>query len=266
MKNTLGTKTGLARSDIDEVRGGIADTKVPEPVGGGAERQRLGTDGQGEDLSADDPGGRAPGRGETGNVDADKGDGGLASGQVLDGHGGTDDGHDQLADAHPDGAEDEQLTAAEALHHVHARDGQLGAVVEDEVDTSELLESLDEDAGHGAKEVLSVVVLEAVEVGTGRVSELEVQVGLDDRQLGPNDRVVDIGRVEPGERLGSLLVVALLDEPTRGFGKNEEETAKEDGKGKLDTDRDAPRARVVAVLRTVVGERGAKQTNGDGPL
>lgn len=286
----LGAKTSLAGTRVDKVRGGVTDTEVPEPVGGSAERESLGTDGKGEDLTANDPGGGTPGGGETGNVDADKCDERLATSGVGLGDSSTDDSDDELASAHPDGTEDEEVSSTDTLHHVHAWNGgdnvdnvgdngedegvrirksaleELGAVVKDEVDTGELLEGLDEDTSERAEEVSSVVELEAVEVRAGGVSELNVEVGLDDRELGADNGVVDISGVEAGEGLGSLLMVALLDEPTRGFGEDEEETAEDKGESELDTDGDTPRAGVLAALGAVGSERSAEKTDGDGPL
>ena len=286
----LGTKTSVAGTRLNEVRGGKADSKVPEPVGGSAQRESLGTDGEREDLTADDPGSRTPGGGEASNVDADEGDERLAGGGVGRWNGGTDNGDDELTGAHPDGTPDEELAATEALHAPHAWEstndvddvvddredegvgvgksvlGEGGTEVEDEVDTGKLLEGLDESTGESSKEVLSIVVLEAVEVRASGVGELDVKVGLDDRELGADEGVVNVSGVQAGKRLGGTLVVALLDEPTGGFGEDKEESAKDESKNKLDTDGDTPCAGVVAVLSTVRSKRGAKETDGDSPL
>lgn len=98
------------------------------------------------------------------------------------------------------------------------------------------------------------------------MGEFEVKVGLDDRKLGSDEWVIDVGGVEAGKRLGGTLVVALLDEPSRRLGENQEEEAENDGPNELDTDGDTPRAGVVSLLGAVGSEGSAKETDGDGPL
>lgn len=49
--DTRGTVGGL----VDEVRGGVSDTKVPEPVGGDGEGHGLGSDGEGEEFTGEHP-------------------------------------------------------------------------------------------------------------------------------------------------------------------------------------------------------------------
>ena len=149
---------------VDEVRGGVSDTEVPEPVGRGRHGHGLGSDGEGEDLSGDDPGDWSPGGGESGDVDADEGDehslGGQVDGSSLLGgsDGDSDDGDEELAGAHDDGSPDEELPSAGSVDEEDTGDGhddvddvgddgddervrdtgsleEGGSVVEDEVDT-----------------------------------------------------------------------------------------------------------------------------------
>lgn len=167
----LGTEASVAGAGLDKVWSGVTDTEVPEPVGSSAERESLGTDGEGEDLSTHDPGGGTPGGGETGDVYADESDESLATRGVGAGNRDTDNGNDKLAKAHPNGTPDEEVSSTDALHHVHAWKSsndvddvgddredegvgagkstleELGTKVKDEVDTSELLEGLEEDTG-----------------------------------------------------------------------------------------------------------------------
>ena len=118
------------------------------------------------------------------NVDADEGDQSLLSYNVLDANAGTDTSNDELADSHANGTEEQKRATTPSLNEVETgesrgdvnsggdhRDGERvrdagtleerSAVVEDEVDTGELLESLEETA---SRETLSKVAAEAVEV------------------------------------------------------------------------------------------------------
>lgn len=94
-------------------------------------------------------------------------------------------------------------------------------LTEDEVDTGELLESLDSDSGPHAKAVASRSVLEALEVAGGTDSALVVKVGGD---LGVF--LVNLGRVDGGVQdarksaLG-LLVATLGDEVACKEGNRE---------------------------------------------
>lgn len=182
-------------------------------VGSSGDRQALGTSLEREDLAGDDPGQRTPGGGKEEDVDTDKGDRGLLCGKVVDddvssriltGRGRAEHGNEELTDAHADGTPEEQGSATELLYspetgqggsHVDARrnhgDGEgvldtrvlkvLGSVVEDEVDTGELLEGLD---SHSRELTLEHLSLEAIEVARLSDAHLEVVVRLDLVQLG----------------------------------------------------------------------------------
>lgn len=125
----LGLEVGVALAVVDEVGGRVGNGPVEEPVGGGAHGEGLGTGLEGEDLAGDDPGKGTPGSGEEEDVDADESDGGLLSGEVLDvddsigglacGN-GTNNGNDELRDAHADGAPEEKRTTSPFVNEVHA--------------------------------------------------------------------------------------------------------------------------------------------------
>ena len=119
----LGLKTGGARLLVDEVGRRVADGPVPEPVGRDGERHGLGTDVEGEDLARDDPRDGAPGGGEGGDVDANKGNERLMAGLVVDGDSNTDDRDEVLADTHDGGTVEEERAATEPLDTPHARKG-----------------------------------------------------------------------------------------------------------------------------------------------
>lgn len=287
----LGAETGVTWAGLDEVGGRVTDTKVPKPVGGDAKREGLGTDGEGEDFTADDPSGRAPGGSEAGDVDADKGDEDLLARGVGLADGGTGDGDDQFADSHPGGTEDEKLAATDALHHPHARDSgcdvddvgddgedegvaagdtggqeEGGAVVEDEVDTGELLPSLEGHAGSGTEELLALAHPEAVEVGCFTMRHFDVEVGLDVGELRADEGIVHVGAVKTCQGAGGVLGATLLDVPARGLGEDKHADGEDDCPGELDGDRDTVRARVGAVLGAVVGNGSDEKTDGDAPL
>jgi len=183
----LDLETGGAGLLVDQVGGSVTDTKVPEPIGGDGEGHGLGTDVEGEDLTGNNPGNWTPRRSEEGDVDTDEGDQNLLSGGVGSGNGDTDDGDHELAKAHPDGTNQKQLPTTKPLNTPHTGEGhehvddvggdgyqervgntrvleEDGTVVEDEVDTGELLPCLDEDAGEGTEKDFIVGGTEAVEV------------------------------------------------------------------------------------------------------
>lgn len=104
---------------------------------------------------------------------------------VLTGGEGAAHGYDELRDAHANSAPEQERPTAPFVNGIHARDGGsdvdgggdhgddeaagyagilevLGAVVEDEVDASKLLEGLQ---GHAGELALEDRGLEAVEVG-----------------------------------------------------------------------------------------------------
>lgn len=88
-------------------------------------------------------------------------------------------------------------------------------VVEDEVDTGELLPSLDEDTGEGTEPDLVVTRAETVEVATLAERLLGFKVGTDVVEL---DLEFGIGLGETSEArkgMSSIGVAAALDQPTR---------------------------------------------------
>lgn len=103
-----------------------------------------------------------------------------------------------------------------------AIDAEKTYVVEDKVDTGELLQRLEADSGPGAESVLARSAFEAVEVSRRAERALVVDVG---RDLG--EFLVDLGRIGVGaqdarERFARLFVAAFEEEPTGRFGKDRE--------------------------------------------
>lgn len=66
--DTESSSLQLGGGGINQVRSGVSDSKVPEPVGGGGHGHSLGSDSEGEDLSNNDPSDRSPGGSKGGNV------------------------------------------------------------------------------------------------------------------------------------------------------------------------------------------------------
>jgi hypothetical protein len=285
----LDLETGRAGGFVDQVRGGVTDGEVPEPVGGNGEGHGLGTDVEREDFTGDDPCNGTPGGGEEGDVDADESDQNLLPGQVLGRNRDTDDGDQVLANAHAEGTNQQQSPTTKPLHAPHAGeshehvddvggDGDQerigntrvlekdGTVVENEVDTGELLPSLDEDTSEGTEEDFVVGDAEAVDVGS-LAQLLLVEVGNTDLvefglELGMVRRKGD----ESGERMGSVVVALLLDEPSRRLGEEDHTDGENETPNELESDGELPRRMVGPVLGGIVDDTGEEKTDGDRPL
>jgi hypothetical protein len=220
------------------------------------------------------------------NVDADEGNQSLLSYNVLDADAGANTSNDELADSHADGAEEQKRATTPSLNEVKTRksrgdvDGggdhgnservrnagtleERGAVVEDEVDTGKLLESLEETA---SRKTLAKVAAEAVEVRSLAQGHLVLMVGHDLTELLNNSWVVDVQSAESGEGLGGTLGVATLDVHARSLGKDEHAEEDNKGPGELNGDGDAVAAGVIAVLGGVVDNCSNEKSDSDRPL
>jgi hypothetical protein len=220
------------------------------------------------------------------NVDADESDQRALSDKVLYSDTGADARHDELADGHSDGTEEEERATAPCFDEVQAREGrgdvdsrsdhrncervrdaaaleEGSAVVEDEVDTGELLKSLEETS---SCETLAKVAAEAVEVAGLAEAHLVLVVGHDLAELLDNCRVVGRESAESGERLGGPLWLAALDVHARSLGQEKHTEEDDQGPEELDGDGDAVAASVIAVLGGVVDNGGKQKTDGNGKL
>jgi hypothetical protein len=176
--------------NTDHVRGDDGNDGVPEPVGGGGERNTTGADGEREHLTDEDPGTRTPGGGEEEDEDGDERDLSVDSrkvvgagraiskgGGVVEALSDTDDSDQELADQHAESAVEQECATTELLHSVERersgadvdegedqRDQESVAdsasrleercrVVEDKVDTSPLLHHLKRGTEDGLAEV-----------------------------------------------------------------------------------------------------------------
>jgi len=121
---------------VDHVRGDDGDDGVPEPVGGGGQGDTSGSDGQGEDLSDQDPSTGTPSAGKEEDEDGDESDLGVdgrdVSGdkdgvtggvdtvldELVESDGNSDDGDEELADHHGTSADDQELSSTKLLDGV----------------------------------------------------------------------------------------------------------------------------------------------------
>ena len=117
----LGLEIGVSRSAVDHVRGGVGNSPVEQPVGGGGDGETLGTRLEGEEFTRHDPRDRAPGAGEEEDVDAHEGDEDFVRDVGVGGC--ADDCDDELRDAHSHGTEHEERAATPFLDHVETGEG-----------------------------------------------------------------------------------------------------------------------------------------------
>jgi hypothetical protein len=173
------------------------------------------------------------------DVDTDKGDKSLLS-RLIGDRLETNSSNDKLTNSHTDGSEEQELSSAPLLNQVQTRESggdvdarsdqtdseavtdsrlleERCAVIEDEVDTTQLLESLKTTTG---SETLAKIALEAVDVAGLSKRHLVLVVGSDLGQLGLDRGVVDIETSQFGKSASSFLVLALLDVESRSFGKD----------------------------------------------
>jgi len=230
-EENLDLQTSRSGLLVDQIRDSVTDTKVPKPVGGDGEGHSLGTDIEWEDLAGDDPSDRTPCGGEEGVVGTYESDQNLLSSNVRGRDRNTDDGDQELANTHAGGTDQEQPSTTEPLDTPHTREShehvydvggdsdqegvtdtrvleERGTVVEDEIDTGELLPCLDEDASEGTKKDFVVRSAETVEVR--RLAQIPLALeGNPDLGVQPGFRDVREGRRSDGRELGQHLRRAL---------------------------------------------------------
>ena len=110
------------RARIDKVRRSVPNAEVPQPVRRSRHRHALRADSEREYLPRDDPRDGPPRRREERDVEAHEGDEHALRGEVHLGGGAGGfagchayDGDYELAEAHPDGADEEEAPAADAV-------------------------------------------------------------------------------------------------------------------------------------------------------
>lgn len=75
------------------------------------------------EFASDNPCARSPRRSEEKDIDTDKGDEGLLSGDVGGSSTNTNNGDNVLTDTHSGGADQEELAATEIVDSPHTREG-----------------------------------------------------------------------------------------------------------------------------------------------
>ena len=133
---------------------------VPEPVGRCGNAHTTGSNRKREDLSNDNPSARAPGGGEEGDVEANKGNHGR-DGRVVVFLGSTGcdayDRDDELHYNHPRASDDEDLAAAEAFDGPEGYGGRTdvdkGGDEGDEERVADRAEGFEEDSSEIEDEV-----------------------------------------------------------------------------------------------------------------
>lgn len=108
-------------------------------------------------------------------------------------------------------------------------------VVENEVDASQLLQSLE---GHAGELALDHVPTEAVDIARLAEAHLVLVVCPNLSQLGSDGRVIRRETSKVSEGLGGLLPLALLDKVPRRLGEDEHSANKNDRPRKLYRDGD----------------------------
>ena len=282
----LGAHVGVAWAGVDHVGRRVTDTKVKEPVGSGGHGKGLGADLEREDLTSDDPGDRPPGAGEEEDVDTDEGNQETLNGEVVCADDGSGNSDNELADSHANGSEEQETAATPLLDKPETGEGgndvdagcdqgddesiadtgileEGSTVVEDKVDTGQLLKSLETAT---SRETLAKIALEAVEVSSLAEGELVLVVRSNFSKLLNKSGVLDVQLAELGQRLSSLLRATLLDVPARGLGDEDAADEHDDGPGKLDGDGNAVSTSVVAVLGSIVDDGSDQETDGDSKL
>jgi len=129
--------------------------------------------------------------------------------------------------------------------------------------TSQLLQRLEKAT---SRKTLAKVALEAVDVSGLAERQLVLVVGSDLSELLNEGRVLHVKLAQLGERLGSVLGLALLDVPSGGLGDEDAANKHDDGPRKLHRNGDTVGAGVVAVLGGVVDNSSDQQTDGNGEL
>lgn len=225
-----------------------------------------------------------PGDGKEENVEADEGDENLVGNSGENGN--TDNGNDEFANTHSDGSQEKQAATTHLLNEVKTGQSggdvdqigdetdderipdtrvleELSTVVEDEVDTGQLLESLETTSGQEP-----LPHLRGETIGIGRFSERHLILvdSLNLVEFREEGRVVDRKRAETAHGLCGALEIILLDEEARSLREDVHAHGKDKGPDELDGEWDTVRAGVVAVVGTLIGAGSQKETNGNSQL
>jgi hypothetical protein len=256
-----GSQVGLIR--VEQVRQGEGDGPSGDPEERSSERDDLGLVLSVRQLGGTSPSERTPGQVEGEDVKHDHGDDGSVHGLgTLVRLDDTNSSNDDIGEGHEDTSVDQQGSSTESVDQEEGNDDtdnlenvdndgveesvgltdilkELGGVGEDELDSGDLLTDQDSN-GHVETPSVGRNVNQIGPLGgVSFVVVLDVSSLDQDGQfgLGITILVVLVNSLQSGE---SLLVLALADQPSWGFG-NEPETD-EDGEndGDVESDGESP--------------------------
>lgn len=283
-KEDLCLQVGIARTFIDHIGGGETDSEVEKPVGSSGHGETLCTDLEREDLTSDNPCDGTPRDGKEENVEADESNENLVGNICEDCD--TDNSNNELADTHPNGSQQKKTAATKFLNEVKTGDSrynidqvgnetdeesilntgvleELGTIVENEVDTGQLLKGLETTSGH---EPLDHLGGETVGIGSLAERQLILVDSLDFVKFLEETGVVDRERTETAHGAGSTLEIVLLDKEARSLGKDKHPNRENKSPDELDGERDTIRAGIVTVVGALVGASSQKKTDGNSQL
>jgi hypothetical protein len=275
------------QSDLQET-----DEEVEEPVGSSGESHAATAVLRGVHLSDDGPDKRTPGGSEGDNSQAGEGnEDGTGSGgveRVLTVESKvTDEGVDEETHHHPSGSNHEGLSAATLLDNVETTEGtetvdraenELGDVavletggskdsgteIKEEVDTSELLASLENNTEEGTVEH-ALASEDLNEAGLGERA-LFVELLLDVVNLSVDTGRVDVETGKVGDGLSGLFLLTVSVGKTGRLGKQKDTSSKEKSPEEVKTVGNSPGRTAGVVVGAPVDNLSSPDTESDKEL
>jgi hypothetical protein len=293
---------GSTASGVDEavvVVNGISDEtseetneEVEEPVGSSGDGHAATAVLRRVHLGDDSPDKRTPGGSKGNDGQAREGNKNGTSGGGVEGvltveSEVTDKGVDEEAHHHPSSTNHQRDTATTLLDDIETSKGacavdraedELGDVrvletsgskdsgteVEEEVDTSELLTSLESDTEEGT--VHHAGASEDLNPAGLRQRSLLVKLLTDLIDLAVDTGGVDVETSKVGDGLAGFLLLTLTVGESGGLGKEEDTNTEEKSPKEVETVGDSPRSAAVVVVGTPVNHLGTPDTEGDEEL
>lgn len=270
---------------VDHVWGRVSNGEVPQPVRSGTQSDGLSSGSQWEDLTDNDPSGRTPSGSEEGNEDAAEGNQDVLGSAGVGSD--TGDGNDELRQRHTGGTSQQDVSSTNDFHQQDTWDSRTdvdnvggqrsgetvdtsgleesGTEVENEVDTSQLLESLNKNTG---RQSLELVVLSGEDLAPRRLTVLGLELvsSLDVLQLLDQVRVVNWQLSQSRKRLSGLGVLTLRNEESWGLWQHEHTNTQNKTPQDLDGQWDSVRSSGVDLVGTLVDASSQEDTDSDGPL
>lgn len=262
------------------------DEEVEEPVGSSGESHAATAVLRGIHLSDDSPDKGTPCGSEGNNGQAGEGNedgtgcGGVERVLTVESE-VANEGVDEEAHHHPGGTDHQRLSATTLLDDVETAEGtetvdraenELGDVavletggskdggteVEEEVDTSELLTSLEDDTEDGA--VHHALASEDVDKAGGGERVLFVKLLLDIGDLTVNTRGVDVETSKVGDGLSGLFLLTLSVGKSGRLGKQKDTSSEEKGPEEVETVGNSPGSTASVVIGSPVDHLSTPDT------